>query len=207
MLSRVRSFLVRPNFLHLMERLHHVLQLFLKLCAVIPSFFNGLFFLWTRTVFLTEPLLPHNTGATPVYFDMSWMPRCVTETSHEKCLSVTLRASLSAIPLVSDRWGIEAQSFHRRSSQAYPNSKTLSVTISFGWPADEDTSVSSHRFLRSFCVAWVTLNPLLCTCLSLVGGLQSLVKFWATHGLPSLRRWCTVVVDRDQPISVQSHPG
>ena len=29
--------------------------------------------------------------------------------------------------------------------------------------------------------------------------MKSLVKFWATHGLPSLRRWCTVGVDRDPP--------
>ena len=38
-----------------------------------------------------------------------------------------------------------------------------------------------------------------CKCLSLVGGLQSLVKFWATQGLSSLRRWCTVGVDRHPP--------
>ena len=40
--------------------------------------------------------------------------------------------------------------------------------------------------------------PLPCRCLSLVGSLWSLVKFWATHGLPSLRLWCTVGIDRDQ---------
>ena len=39
--------------------------------------------------------------------------------------SFILRTALSAIPLVSDRWGVDVQRFQGNSSQALPNSKEL----------------------------------------------------------------------------------
>ena len=39
----------------------------------------------------------------------------------------------------------------------------------------------------------------LCTCLVLLAACSRLWCFWATHGLPSLRRWCTVGIDWDPP--------
>ena len=41
--------------------------------------------------------------------------------------SLTLRTALSAIPFVSERWGVHVQWFHENSSQDLPNSKELSV--------------------------------------------------------------------------------
>ena len=47
--------------------------------------------------------------------------------------SSILRTALSAIPFVSERWGVDVQWFHERSSQAFPNSQELSVEVIFGF--------------------------------------------------------------------------
>ena len=61
--------------------------------------------------------------------------------------SFALRAALSAIPFVSDRCGVDVQWFQERSSQALPNSKELSVLMTFG-------SLSGSRY---FCkLLWVS---------------------------------------------------
>ena len=47
--------------------------------------------------------------------------------------SFTLRTALSAIPFVSDPWGVDVQWFQKRSSQTLPNSKELSVQMTLGF--------------------------------------------------------------------------
>ena len=47
--------------------------------------------------------------------------------------SFALRTALSAIPFVSDLFGVDVQWFQERSSQAFPNSKELSVLMTFGF--------------------------------------------------------------------------
>ncbi len=60
--------------------------------------------------------------------------------------SFTLRTALSAIPLVSDRCGVDVQCIQERSPQTFPNSKELSVWMTFGFLSGS----------RNFCkLLWV----------------------------------------------------
>ena len=61
---------------------------------------------------------------------LSFRPDCNNTT---EVPSSNLRTALSAIPLVSDRCGVDVQWFQERSSQALPNSKELSVKMTFGF--------------------------------------------------------------------------
>ena len=62
--------------------------------------------------------------------------------------SLTLRTALSAIPFVSERWGVHVQWFHDNSSQDLPNSKELSVWMTFGF------LVGSRNFCSLFWISW-----------------------------------------------------
>ena len=53
-------------------------------------------------------------------------------TAQTEVPSFILRTALSAIPLVSDRWGVDVLRFQGNSSHALPNSKELSVSMTFG---------------------------------------------------------------------------
>ena len=68
--------------------------------------------------------------------------------------SFTLRTAPSAIPLVSDRCGVDVQWYQERSSQALPNSKELSVKMTLGFLSGS----------RKFCkLLWVSCEVLFCT--------------------------------------------
>ena len=56
--------------------------------------------------------------------------------------------ALSAIPFVSDLCGVDVQWFQDNSSQDLPNSKELSVPMTFGF------LVGSRNFVRLFWVSW-----------------------------------------------------
>ena len=58
---------------------------------------------------------PHQLSSRPDYQNTADVP------------SFTLRTALSAIPFVSEWWGVDVQWFQERSPQAWPNSKELSV--------------------------------------------------------------------------------
>ena len=75
--------------------------------------------------------------------------------------SFTLRTALSAIPFVSDPCGVDVQWLQERSSQALPNSKELSVYLTFGFLS------GSKIFCKllwvsweNFCFARIRLDPL-----------------------------------------------
>ena len=70
-----------------------------------------------------------------------------------------LPTALSAIPFVFERWGVHVQWFQDKSSQALPNSRLLSVWMTFGF------LVGSRNFIKSpakilFTRVW--LYPLCC---------------------------------------------
>ena len=62
--------------------------------------------------------------------------------------SFTLRTAVSAIPLVSDLCGVDVQWFQVNSSQDLPNSKELSVSMTFGFLVD------SKNFCKLFSASW-----------------------------------------------------
>ena len=62
-------------------------------------------------------------------------------------LPLKLSAALSAIPFVSDRWGVEVRWFHDKSSQNLSNSNELSVKTTFGF------SDGSRNFRKLFSVS------------------------------------------------------
>ena len=62
--------------------------------------------------------------------------------------SLTLRTTLSAIPLVSELCGADVEWFQDRSSQDLPNSKELSVWVTLG------ILFGSKNFCKLPCVSW-----------------------------------------------------
>ena len=62
--------------------------------------------------------------------------------------SFTLHTALSAIPFVSDLCGVDVQWFQERSSQDLPNSKELSVYMTWGF------LFGSKNFCKLLCVSW-----------------------------------------------------
>ena len=80
----------------------------------------------------------------------------------------TLRTARSAIPFVSDRWGVEVRWFHENSSQDLPNSNELSqckfllafVTV---WDTFVNSFPSPEKFLfgtdKSESIEWQDLAP------------------------------------------------
>ena len=75
----------------------------------------------------------------------SWRRDC---SNTAKVPSFTLRTALSAIPFVSDLCGVDVQWFQERSSQALPNSKELSVSMTLGFLS------GSKNFCKLLCVSW-----------------------------------------------------
>ena len=73
--------------------------------------------------------------------------------------SFSLRTALSAIPLVSDRCGVDVQWFHERSSQAFPNSKNCQCKWLLVSSRAPGTFASFSGFLVKFCFlhgyAWI----------------------------------------------------
>ena len=61
--------------------------------------------------------------------------------------SFTLRTALSAIPFVFDLRGVDVQLFQDSSSQDWPNSRELSVLMTFG------LLLGSRNFIELFCVS------------------------------------------------------
>ena len=94
---------------------------------------------------------------------LSFRPDC---NNTAEVLSFTLRTALSAIPFVSDLCGIHVQWFQERSSQALPNSKELSVYMTFGFLSGSKNFDKPSCFLRSFCFArydWIDWVAKSCT--------------------------------------------
>ena len=73
--------------------------------------------------------------------------------------SFILRAALFAIPFVSERWGVDVQWFHERSSQALPNFQGI-VSVNDLWFLIWLQELSPFSFLRSSCFTRIRLNPL-----------------------------------------------
>ena len=69
-------------------------------------------------------------------------------TIQQKVPTFSLRTALSAIPFVSDLFGVDVQWFQERSSQALPNSKELSVKMTLGFLS------GSKNFCKLLCVSW-----------------------------------------------------
>ena len=63
-------------------------------------------------------------------------------------MSLPQFCALSAIPFVSDRWGVDVQWFHDKSSEDFQNSSELSVWMTVGF------LVGSKNFCKLFSVSW-----------------------------------------------------
>ena len=122
----------------------------------------------------SEPLL---IGCLPIRQDIfnvfadsnntPWNPptiRCpdLIATVPQMSFLFTLRTALSAIPFVSDLCGVDVQRFQERSSQYLPNSKGGVVSVNDFWFAGrlQELLQAPLRFLRSFCLARIRLDPL-----------------------------------------------
>ena len=62
--------------------------------------------------------------------------------------SLSLCTALSAVPFVSELWGVNAQWFQDNSSQALPNSKELRVWMTCG------LTIGSRNFRKLCSVSW-----------------------------------------------------
>ena len=81
-------------------------------------------------------------GIRPPFFVRTWLQQ------YRRCPSLILRTALSAIPLVSDLSGVDEEWFQDNSSHDLPNSRELSVSMTFGF------LVGSKNFCKLFCVSW-----------------------------------------------------
>ena len=104
--------------------------------------------------------------------------------------SFTRRIARSAIPFVSERWGVGVRWFHENSSQDLPNSQKKSVWMTFGFCDGSRNfrrlcSVSSEfLFLHGQdCIHWVARS---CT----TTAYRWLFRDWR----PSLRTLCSAVI-------------
>ena len=75
--------------------------------------------------------------------------------------SFTRRTALSAMPFVSDRWGVDVPWFHDKTSHAFPNSIELSVYTTFG-ACDDSKNFLKKKFPSHVNIffARIRLNPL-----------------------------------------------
>ena len=105
-------------------------------------------------------------------------------------LSFILRTALSAIPFVSDRWGVEVRWVHDRSSKDLPNFNDLSVWMTFGFSdGSKNFRALFFRVLRNFVLHgydWIHWAAKSCTTIE--------YRWLRLDSLPSLRTlWSAVI--------------